>query len=554
MQQPRLDVRNPIRHPLFIVLFATSLVVVVSGMQQSFSQLSDQEIGTGINPEDFLTYNDAKNGITMLYPSDWTQEDGTETQEGLIVHHFSSPTGADGSYAFVKIVIEDPSPSRTIAEYLSLTVDTYSRDPETFPEFEVISSGTSDFTLAGRPAYDLKATYTDSGSGRPQDMLEVGTIDESNNGARAVYLQAIIDSDSDSSKYWPIAEEMINSLQFTSSGGGSGISSDAFTTQEDNSGSATVSDSTAPQTEDDYSNIESASLMDSNNPSADLTEGNNSTSALQEEEQMQEGDFFRFEYGNTHNLIESALYENTTFGVSILYPATWTQQAGTDTGDGFIYVSDFIAPDEADGSYATFSILIEDLAVLDGQSGVSADMTLEEYLSASIDFLTSDDPPPPHQIISSSMNDFTLAGRPAYSLETAYTDPEFGPQRMLEVATIIGNKAYNLQYIVEPHIYQKYLPVIEQMISSLELVSGTGVTDASATEENHDAIRNDSFELDQGNGIRSASGSEQTIGTEGANTSVGGNIIDATANATNATASGTEDGADPLEGIFGGGG
>jgi hypothetical protein len=210
----------------------------------------------------------------------------------LIVHDFSSPTGADGSYALVKIVIEDPSPSGTIAEYLSLTVDTYSQDPETFPEFEVISSGTSDFTLAGRPAYDLKATYTDSGSGRPQDMLEVGTIDESNNGARAVYLQAIIDSDSDSSKYWPIAEEMINSLQFTSSGGGSGISSDAFTTQEDNSGSATVSDSTAPQPEDDYSNIESASLMDSNNPSADLTEGNNSTSALQEEEQMQEGDFF----------------------------------------------------------------------------------------------------------------------------------------------------------------------------------------------------------------------------------------------------------------------
>jgi hypothetical protein len=383
-------------------------------------------------------------------------------------------------------------------------------------------------------------------------MLEVGTIDESNNGARAVYLQAIIDSDSDSSKYWPIAEEMINSLQFTSSGGGSGISSDAFTTQEDNSGSATVSDSTAPQPEDDYSNIESASLMDSNNPSADLTEGNNSTSALQEEEQMQEGDFFRWEYDNTHYLIESELYENTTFGVSILYPTTWTQQAGTDVGDGFIYVSDFIAPDEADGSgFASFSILIEDLSVLDGQLGVSADMTLEEYLSASIDFLTSDDPPPPHQIISSSMNDFTLAGRPASSVETAYTDPEFGPQRMLEVATIVGNKAYNLQYIVEPHIYQKYMPVIEQMINSLELISDTGVADASATEENDD-ISNDSFELDQGNGIRSASGSDQAMGTEGANTSVGDNIIDASANATNATASGTEDGGEILEDLFGG--
>ena len=44
------------------------------------------------------------------------------------------------------------------------------------------------------------------------------------------------------------------------------------------------------------------------------------------------------------------------------------------------------------------------------------------------------------------------------------------------------------------------------------------------------------------------------MGTEGANASLGGNIIDATANATNATTSGTEDGGGIIEGIFGGGG
>src|SRR5688572_27980157 len=103
----------------------------------------------------------------------------------------------------------------------------------TFQDFQLISSGTGDFTLAGRPAYVLEATYTDSGSRRPQDMLEVGTIDEKNDVVRAVYLQAILDSDSESSKYWPIAEEMIKSLQFTSSSAGM---SDALT-QEDDLGS-----------------------------------------------------------------------------------------------------------------------------------------------------------------------------------------------------------------------------------------------------------------------------------------------------------------------------
>jgi hypothetical protein len=42
---------------------------------------------------------------------------------------------------------------------------------------------------------------------------------------------------------------------------------------------------------------------------------------------------------------------------------------------------------------------------------------------------------------------------PAYAFEVSYTDPEFGPQHVLEVGTIIDNRVYYGQYMADTTTY-----------------------------------------------------------------------------------------------------
>ena len=44
----------------------------------------------------------------------------------------------------------------------------------------------------------------------------------------------------------------------------------------------------------------------------------------------------------------------------------------------------------------------------------------------------------------------------------------------MEVGTIIGNKAYIMQYIADALKYSDYLPKVQNMIGSLAIKSSTG--------------------------------------------------------------------------------
>jgi hypothetical protein len=195
-----------------------------------------------------------------------------------------------------------------------------------------------------------------------------------------------------------------------------------------------------------------------------LAEDNATATAVQEEDEQQQQQPLPQEE-------EWLLYENATYGVRMFYPSAWTQQDGTVIEEGFVFVSDFSSPEEADGSFAAVSIGIDNMP---------PSTNLEDSLNETVNNLMQGDAS--HQIISSNTDNFTLAGMPAYSLETTYTDPQFGPQRMLFVETIVDNNGYSIWYIAEPHIYQKHLPIVETMISSLELRSEMAVLDAPTTE------------------------------------------------------------------------
>jgi eukaryotic-like serine/threonine-protein kinase len=159
---------------------------------------------------------------------------------------------------------------------------------------------------------------------------------------------------------------------------------------------------------------------------------------------------------------EWSLYQNVTYGVSMLYPFNWTQQNSTgDADDRFVYVSDFFSPEETDGYFAYVTIAIDSMPNT---------TNIETYRNQSIDIYRQDPEFQEFQVLSSSIGNFTLAGMPAYSFEIIYTDLEFGPQNMLEVGIIFDNRVYYIQYFADTPIYQKYFPIAERMIESFQIM------------------------------------------------------------------------------------
>jgi PsbP-like protein len=168
----------------------------------------------------------------------------------------------------------------------------------------------------------------------------------------------------------------------------------------------------------------------------------------QQQQQLQQGEWSQ--------------YQNVTYGVSMLYPFNWTQHNSTgDADDRFIVVSEFISPEETNGQFVVVTIAIDSMPQT---------TNIQSYRSHSIDIYRQDPDFQEFQLLSSSIGDFTLAGMPAYSFEIIYTDPELGPQNMLEVGTIFDNRVYYIQYFADTPIYQKYFPIAERMIESFQIM------------------------------------------------------------------------------------
>ena len=158
---------------------------------------------------------------------------------------------------------------------------------------------------------------------------------------------------------------------------------------------------------------------------------------------------------------EWSLYQNATYGVSMLYPSNWTQQNSTagSGADRFISVSNFFSPEESNRYFVDVTV---------GIDITPRTPNLISYRDQSIDIYRRDPNFKGFQVLSTGIGNFTLAGMPAYSFEITYTDPEFGPQKMLEVGRIIDDRAYYIRYFADPPIYQKYLPIVERMIESFQ--------------------------------------------------------------------------------------
>ena len=77
------------------------------------------------------------------------------------------------------------------------------------------------------------------------------------------------------------------------------------------------------------------------------------------------------------------------------------------------------------------------------------------------------------KLLELGTNSSILAGKPAYTIIGTYQKPLFGLQQIMEIGTIIGDKAYSVQYIVDAPRYGDYLPIVQKMIDSLMIKKST---------------------------------------------------------------------------------
>lgn len=147
------------------------------------------------------------------------------------------------------------------------------------------------------------------------------------------------------------------------------------------------------------------------------------------------------------NFLEYVLPE---YNLKIIYPATWTKQ---DTNlPELVKIAFFSQREDLSDSYSEYFSL--------GVNEIPAGMTLEVLRDAQLQSLKQ---------ANSSLHESvptTIAGIPAWQL--VYTSEGL---RALDVLMVRGNEVFMFVYRSQPEKYFKFLPIVEQMITSVEFLS-----------------------------------------------------------------------------------
>lgn len=151
-------------------------------------------------------------------------------------------------------------------------------------------------------------------------------------------------------------------------------------------------------------------------------------------------------------------YENPIFGIKILYPSNWDKQENSSSSSNNSTLYDIV----------TFSPPLKNSSNIIGKLAVKVDnisdikpTTLANYTDAIISDLKQD-----FRVTESNT---TLAGNPAYKILYTGLEESVDLQAMLVMA-IKGDRAYIISYTAEPENFSYYLPTVQKMIDSFEIL------------------------------------------------------------------------------------
>jgi hypothetical protein len=200
-------------------------------------------------------------------------------------------------------------------------------------------------------------------------------------------------------------------------------------------------------------------------------------------------------------------YDNATYGVTIQYPSTWLVQTTDFPGDPLTQIVGFFSPLES-----RIDTYEERLWVAQEQQSFSEDFDLEQYAEQIVSNYNS-------TLIDFSLEEIdletaTLGNNDSPAYRIVYTErlqPENIDLKTLEIGTVIEDRIYVVMYHAETARYEQYLPIIEEMINSIELSGGEVVSDDASTEADDldgdtdgDIVTQDDVEGDQDVGATTA--------------------------------------------------
>ncbi len=153
----------------------------------------------------------------------------------------------------------------------------------------------------------------------------------------------------------------------------------------------------------------------------------------------------------------TSTYENTTYGIRVQYPSGWTVQRSNASGTP-INIATFVSPTGPNSNPAAeVSVYMDKLH--------NSTTTLNNYAHfvAFVDYENRTSDFHAFRLLELSTNSSILAGKPAYTLIGTYELPSAGLQKLMEVGTIIGDKAYSVQYIADAPKYSSYFPAAQKI-------------------------------------------------------------------------------------------
>jgi eukaryotic-like serine/threonine-protein kinase len=156
-------------------------------------------------------------------------------------------------------------------------------------------------------------------------------------------------------------------------------------------------------------------------------------------------------------------YVNSIYGILMQYPSDWKKvEPGQFSQSNFNIIVGFLSPKESAlyrSPPAALSIGIQNLS----SSQFSQSMTLDPYSNAHINFIRQQ-----ARVLES--NTTTLKGDNSLAHKIVYINSE--GQKIMQVWTIKGDKAYHITYAANETRYNDYLPPVQKMIDSLEILYG----------------------------------------------------------------------------------
>lgn len=158
------------------------------------------------------------------------------------------------------------------------------------------------------------------------------------------------------------------------------------------------------------------------------------------------------QHTTTANLLT---YENSTNDIKLQYPSGWDKDLNVTSPDVVTFYP------RAINSNASLTITVDDIS---DEKGIP----LAQYASDSNDAIkhqTKD-----FKLVGSTTNN-TLAGLPAYKSIYTYAADNNTKVQGMEIGAIKGDNVYIFTYEAGPNEYDKYLPIVQQLIKSFQIAS-----------------------------------------------------------------------------------